>query len=85
MGAKIVIIVRSVYIDTKARYKLGNIETNWVKREREVRQGCILSPESRSKVCQMCDMGDDEAMEHVVLECEKYDRDRMKMMRVILT
>ena len=25
--------------------------------------------ESRSKVCQMCDMGQDESVEHVVLEC----------------
>ena len=40
--------------------------------------------ESRSKVCQMCDMGEDETVEHVVLECEKYDRDRMEMMHVIL-
>ena len=41
--------------------------------------------ESRSKVCQMCDMGEDESVEHVVLECEKYERDRMEMMQVILT
>ena len=42
--------------------------------------------ESRSKVCQlMCDMGEDESVEHVVLECEKYERDRMGMMQVILT
>ena len=44
-------------------------------------------PESRNKVCQMCDVGeesDSETVEHVVLECEKYDRDRMEMMRVIL-
>lgn len=39
--------------------------------------------ESRSKVCQMCDMGEDETIEHVMLECEKYDRDRIEMMRVI--
>ena len=33
--------------------------------------------ESCSKVCQlMCDMGEDESVEHVVLECEKYERDR---------
>ena len=31
----------------------------------------------------MCDMGEDEAVEDVVLECEKYDRDRMEMMHVI--
>ena len=42
--------------------------------------------ESCSKVCQlMCDMGEDESVEHVVLECEKYERDRMEMMQVILT
>ena len=32
----------------------------------------------------MCDMGEDETVEHVMLECEKYDRDRAEMMRVIL-
>ena len=41
--------------------------------------------ESRSKVCQMCDMGEDESMEHVILECEKYERDKMEIMQVILT
>ncbi|MPC67146.1 hypothetical protein E2C01_061312 [Portunus trituberculatus] len=25
-----------------------------------------------SKVCQMCDMGEDETVEHAMLECEKY-------------
>ena len=41
--------------------------------------------ESRSKVRQMCDMGEDETVELVVLECVKYDHDRMEMMRMILT
>ncbi|XP_063877492.1 uncharacterized protein LOC135109778 [Scylla paramamosain] len=41
--------------------------------------------ESRSKVCQMCDMGEDETVEHVVLECVQYARDRNEMMQVILT
>ena len=41
---KIVNIVRSVYVDTKARYRRGNIETDWMKSERGVRQGCISSP-----------------------------------------
>ena len=41
--------------------------------------------ESRSKVCEMCEMGEDETVVHVVLECEKYDRERMNMMRVVLT
>ena len=40
--------------------------------------------ESGSKECQMCDMGEDETVEHVILECEKYDRERMEMMRVVL-
>ena len=40
---------------------------------------------SRGKVCQMCDMGEDKSVEHVVLECEKYKRDRMEIMQVILT
>ena len=33
-----------MYEDTKAKYRLGNIETEWVRSERGVRQGCILSP-----------------------------------------
>ena len=33
----------------------------------------------------MCDMREDVTVELVVLECEKYDRDKMEMMRVILT
>ena len=41
--------------------------------------------ESRSKVCQMCDTEQDETVEHVMLECEKYERDRHEVMQVILT
>ena len=33
----------------------------------------------------MCDRGQDETVEHVLLECDKYDRERMNMMRVVLT
>ena len=32
----------------------------------------------------MCDMGEDETVEHVILECEKYNRERMEMMNVVL-
>lgn len=39
--------------------------------------------ESHSKVCQMCDMGEDETVAHVVMECEKYERERAEMMRVV--
>ncbi|MPC56906.1 hypothetical protein E2C01_050872 [Portunus trituberculatus] len=34
--------------------------------------------ESCSKVCQMCDMGEDKMVEYVMLECEKYERDRLR-------
>ena len=44
LSEKTVNIVRSMYVDTKARYGLRNIETDWVKSERGIRQGCILSP-----------------------------------------
>ena len=37
-------IIRSMYEDTRAVYMLGDLETDWVKSERGVRQGCILSP-----------------------------------------
>ena len=43
-SAKITNIVRSMYVDTRAKYRLGDIETDWVKSERGVRQECILSP-----------------------------------------
>ncbi|MPC31566.1 hypothetical protein E2C01_024860 [Portunus trituberculatus] len=41
--------------------------------------------ESHSKVCQMCDMGEDETVEHVMLECEKYERERHEIMQLILS
>ena len=41
--------------------------------------------ESRSKGCQMCDMGVDETVEHVILECVRYERDRNEMMQVVVT
>ena len=28
---RIVNIIKSMYVDTKARYRLGSLETNWVK------------------------------------------------------
>ena len=36
-------------------------------------------------MCQMCDIGEDEFEDHVVLECEKYERDRREMIQEILT
>ena len=33
-----------MYVNTRAKYNLGTIETGWVRSKRGVRQGCILSP-----------------------------------------
>ena len=44
MSEKIVNIVRSMYESTKAIYRLGHLETGWVRSMRGVRQGCTLSP-----------------------------------------
>ena len=44
MSDKIVKIIESMYENTKAKYNLGDIETEWVCSNRGVRQGCILSP-----------------------------------------
>jgi hypothetical protein len=41
---KIVNIVKSMYVETRAKYNLGEIETDWVRSVRGVRQGCVLSP-----------------------------------------
>ena len=37
-------IIKGMYTRTKAKYIFGDIETDWVKLERGVRQGCVLSP-----------------------------------------
>jgi len=44
MSVKVVNIIRSMYVNTRGRYALGEIETEWVQSVRGVRQGCILSP-----------------------------------------
>ena len=36
-----------------------------------------------SKVCNKCDRGVDETIEHVMLECEKYEREREEMLNVV--
>ena len=44
--------------------------------------------QSPAAVCVRCvtrPKGEDETVEHVILECQKYDRDKMEMVRVILT
>ena len=42
--SKLCNIIKSMYTNTRARYIFGDIETNWVKLEKGVRQGCVLSP-----------------------------------------
>ena len=44
MSRKIVNIIGSMYTETKVKYRIGEIETDWVRSRRGVRQGCVLSP-----------------------------------------
>lgn len=44
LSDKYVRIIRSMYVNTSAKYSIGEIETGWVRSRRGVRQGCILSP-----------------------------------------
>ena len=44
LSDKIVRIIRSMYVGTRAKYRLGALETEWMRSERDVSQGCILSP-----------------------------------------
>ena len=44
MTEKIVNIIKSMYVNTRGKYALGELETDWVKSVKGVRQGCILSP-----------------------------------------
>ena len=44
MPDRIVSIKESMYTDTRAKYRMGDIETDWVELVRGVRQGCTLSP-----------------------------------------
>ena len=43
-SSKIVSIIRSMYVNTQAVYKLGSIETRPIRNVRGVRQGCAMSP-----------------------------------------
>ena len=44
MSKKVVDIITSLYEGTRAIYRLGEIETEWVSSRKGVRQGCVLSP-----------------------------------------
>jgi len=41
---KIVNIIKSLYDNTKAKYSLGTLQSDWVESKKGVKQGCILSP-----------------------------------------
>ncbi|KAG0698434.1 V-type proton ATPase subunit d 1 [Chionoecetes opilio] len=69
--------------EASRRQQVGQVKGGYVQGE-ELRAQHYVS-ETHSKVCQMCDMGEDETVEHVILECEKYNGERMEMMHVILT
>ena len=43
ISRKIVNITNSMYVNIKAKYKLGDIETDWVRSRKGVRHDCILS------------------------------------------
>lgn len=42
LSDKVVTIIRSMYVDTRAKHRLGNLVASWVRSERGVLQGCIL-------------------------------------------
>ena len=44
LPAKVVNMIKSLYLDTRATYMLGEFETDWVDIENGVRQGCVMSP-----------------------------------------
>ena len=44
MRRKVVRIIESMHENTRAKYTLGDIETEWVRSNRGVSSGCILSP-----------------------------------------
>ena len=41
---KIINIIKSMYTNNKMKFKLGNVETEWIENNTGVRQGCIMSP-----------------------------------------
>ena len=41
---KVVMIISSMHAESKAKYVLGDIVTDWVYSKKSVRQGCIMSP-----------------------------------------
>ena len=44
MSEKVAKTISSMYVNTKAKISMGNLETGWVNSKRGVRQGCVLSP-----------------------------------------
>ena len=44
MSEKVVKIISSMYVNTRAKLSMGDLETGWVNSKRGVRQSCVLSP-----------------------------------------
>lgn len=44
LGGKFLRIVKGLYQDHRKRIKIGNRLSDWIKCDRGVRQGCVLSP-----------------------------------------
>ena len=44
VSEKVLMIIKSMYENTKGTYCMGELETDWVRSKKGVRQGCVLSP-----------------------------------------
>ena len=44
MSEKVVKIISSMYVNTRAKLSMGDLETGWVNSKRRVIQNCVLSP-----------------------------------------
>ena len=44
MSERVVNVIKSMYVNTRAKYILWDFESGWVRSRRGVRQGCILPP-----------------------------------------
>ena len=41
VSVKVVNVIKSMYVNTRAKYRLEDFESGWVRSRRGVRQGCI--------------------------------------------
>ena len=43
-GGKMLNLIKGMYEDNRGRFRLGELRTRWMRRNRGLRQGCVLSP-----------------------------------------